>query len=1623
MAIERCAAAAAAASERPASPVGGAGSAGPAAPGPAAPGPAAPQTRLLTLEHGEHNDSTLYRFEKGCYLQFCPGPSLLGRKVFLYTNYVMSDNQDDKNNEQAEFIRNQYYGLEWYREAEDEAEPEPAPLGTGLLLTDTDFYCQLRLARAGSFHYYFVYDNAESAVGPQGSGWFHVAPTLRVGPGGRDEIPLDGVMCHTVLAKCLGPLPRWEAALRVSREAGYNMLHFTPVQELGASRSSYSIANQLRLNPQFGADAGREPTFADVENVVSKMRTEWKMLSICDIVLNHTANETPWLSEHPEATYNCANCPHLRPAALLDALLARLTADVARGDHEPRGVPRAVTSEAHLDALRALLQTQVLPEARLHEMYMCNAPDLVQEFYFMARNKVPAPAAVGAGPVPGGPGAGSGPGAGPGELRLVADPQYRRLRATVDMDRALQLYNVYRAECYDEESRLKKCCEEFKRKLEQLNEAAADTLREHLRAAVDNVIAGVRYYRLQSDGPKIEEVSAKHPLVPRYFTWACSVESSSLGEVEAALYSDAGRHCMAHNGWVMDADPLQDFAARAAAARVYLRRELIAWGDSVKLRYGDKPEDSPFLWAHMREYVELTAEVFDGLRLDNCHSTPLHVAEYMLDCARNVKPDLYVVAELFTNSDHVDNIFVNRLGITSLIREALSAWDAHEQGRLLHRFGARPVGAFLRGPRRAAAPRVAHAMLLDQTHDNPSPLQKRTVFDVLPTAALVAAAACAGGSTRGLDELVPHAVHVVDEARLYAEWGEPEPERPRAGPDTGLLAPRAGPDTGLLAPRAGPDTGLLAARRALNELHVWLARAGYCEVFVDQMDADVVAVTRHDPVSRRSVVLVAFTCFGPPAGPRAPRPLRFEGDLEEIVLEACLRHVDHKSDGDPLRLPGAFTPHPRVISGLTEYECSVRRGVPLAQSGVFQAARNDGPHTELAFRALLPGTVVAVRVAPRAPQRAALAALQRSLASPAALGLAPALAELELVDFNVLLYRCDAEEREAGGGGVYDVPGHGPLVYAGLQGAAALLAQVAPADDLGHPLCDNLRAGDWLAEYCWRRLERAPRLQAVAARYRALLQPLAALPRFLQPAYFEALVSALYREVSRAALARLSAPRGAFSRALALTSVQLVGAVPSAPLPPCSPALAPPRGALASMSAGLPHFAVGYMRCWGRDTFVSLRGLLLLTGRYQDARMHILGFAACLRHGLVPNLLDGGARARYNCRDAVWWWLHSIVQYCSTAPAGAALLSEPVSRLYPADDADPAPPGAADQPLHDVMQEALDVHFQGLVYRERNAGRNIDAHMSDKGFNVQIGIDPETGFPFGGNDANCGTWMDKMGSSEAAGNRGKPATPRDGSAVELVGLAYSVLAWLAAQHRAARYPYPGVVRRHRDGSLTSWTWAQWAERIKHNFERHFWVPVAPSAADARPDLVHRRGIYKDTHGASRPWADYQLRCNFPIAMAVAPELFDPKHAWLALDNVEKLLLGPLGVKTLDPADWAYRGDYDNSNNGDDPSVAHGFNYHQGPEWVWPLGFYLRARLAFAQQAGRHARTLASAYAALAPLLAELRTSPWRGLPELTNAGGAYCSDSCRTQAWSSATVLEALHDLQLAARARPLAAD
>lgn len=111
------------------------------------------------------------------------------------------------------------------------------------------------------------------------------------------------------------------------------------------------------------------------------------------------------------------------------------------------------------------------------------------------------------------------------------------------------------------------------------------------------------------------------------------------------------------------------------------------------------------------------------------------------------------------------------------------------------------------------------------------------------------------------------------------------------------------------------------------------------------------------------------------------------------------------------------------------------------------------------------------------------------------------------------------------------------------------------------------------------------------------------------------------------------------------------------------------------------------------------------------------------------------------------------------------------------------------------------------------------------------------------------------------------------------------------------------------------------------------------------------------------------------------------------------------MQTLNKADREYRPEYDNANDSTDAAVAHGACYHNGPEWLWPLGYFLRAAARFkvadcaqiAAWLGRHSRYI--------------ERGAWKSLPELTNAAGRRCTFSCEAQAWSIATLLDALHDL------------
>jgi len=79
------------------------------------------------------------------------------------------------------------------------------------------------------------------------------------------------------------------------------------------------------------------------------------------------------------------------------------------------------------------------------------------------------------------------------------------------------------------------------------------------------------------------------------------------------------------------------------------------------------------------------------------------------------------------------------------------------------------------------------------------------------------------------------------------------------------------------------------------------------------------------------------------------------------------------------------------------------------------------------------------------------------------------------------------------------------------------------------------------------------------------------------------------------------------------------------------------RGQFRSIIAGYHWFDD-----WGRDAMISLPGLLLCTGRFEDARLVLISFATAMNDGVLPNDLGAGS---YNTVDASLWFVRAVASY------------------------------------------------------------------------------------------------------------------------------------------------------------------------------------------------------------------------------------------------------------------------------------------------------------------------------------------------------------------------------------------
>lgn len=198
------------------------------------------------------------------------------------------------------------------------------------------------------------------------------------------------------------------------------------------------------------------------------------------------------------------------------------------------------------------------------------------------------------------------------------------------------------------------------------------------------------------------------------------------------------------------------------------------------------------------------------------------------------------------------------------------------------------------------------------------------------------------------------------------------------------------------------------------------------------------------------------------------------------------------------------------------------------------------------------------------------------------------------------------------------------------------------------------------------------------------------------------------------------------------------------------------RGNGVSVIAGYPWFTD-----WGRDTMISLPGLFLETGRFEEARNLLLSFLIHYKDGLIPNTFpDGGEAPLYNTIDASLWFIHAVYEYYQATKDLDAIRT----------------------PFMEVIKDIIQHYVKGTRF---GIGQDSDSLIR------------------GGEEGWQITWMD-------AKVEGKVITPRMGKNVEINAL------WYHALRVAA------IFSDLLDDEDTFAAYGLHAEKVKQSFEENFW---------------------------------------------------------------------------------------------------------------------------------------------------------------------------------------------------------
>lgn len=106
-------------------------------------------------------------------------------------------------------------------------------------------------------------------------------------------------LLYNLFPRLVGPMGRWAEHARRAREMGFGWLYLNPWHEPGFSGSLYAVKDYRRINPAFLPPGADPADLSPLRQALAEISAAG-LRPVMDLVVNHTAKDSPLVREHPE---------------------------------------------------------------------------------------------------------------------------------------------------------------------------------------------------------------------------------------------------------------------------------------------------------------------------------------------------------------------------------------------------------------------------------------------------------------------------------------------------------------------------------------------------------------------------------------------------------------------------------------------------------------------------------------------------------------------------------------------------------------------------------------------------------------------------------------------------------------------------------------------------------------------------------------------------------------------------------------------------------------------------------------------------------------------------------------------------------------------------------------------------------------------------------------------------------------------------------------------------------------------------------------------------------------------------------------------------------------------------